>query len=315
MSLRVLITAPYMQPVLERFMPALRARGIEVVVPEVVERLDEAQLLALVGDVDGVVCGDDAFTARVLDAAPRLRVLSKWGTGIDSIDQDACSARGVAVRNTSDAFTEPVADSALGYVLSFARRLPWMDRAMKGGAWEKLPGRALGECTLGIVGVGHIGKAVARRARAFGMTLLGNDPLAMPPDFVAETGIAMVELPQLLAQADFVSLHCDLNPTSRQLIDAAALSAMQPHAVLINTARGALVDEAALATALGDGRIAGAAMDVFEQEPLPAESPLRALEQVMIAPHNSNSSPRAWERVHRSTLDNLFDVLGLPPLA
>ncbi len=306
---RVLVSAPYMLPVLERFRPELEARGAEVVVATVEERLEEEQLIPLLADVDGVICGDDRFTDRVLASAPRLRVISKWGTGVDSIDRDACARRGIAVKNTLDAFSGPVADTVLGYALAFARRLPAMDREMKAGRWQKLPSRALSECTFGIVGVGAVGKTVARRVKAFGSRLLGNDLVAMPDGFLAETGIEMTGFEDLLGRCDFVSVNCDLNPTSRGLFGAAAFAAIRPGAVLINTARGPIVQEAALCEALRSGRLAGAALDVFEHEPLPVDSPLRAMEQVMLAPHNSNSSPAAWERVHRSTLDNLFVVL------
>jgi D-3-phosphoglycerate dehydrogenase len=186
-----------------------------------------------------------------------------------------------------------------------------MDRAMKAGRWEKIPGRALHECCLGVVGVGAIGKSVLRRARAFGMALLGNDIVTIPAEFVSEVGVEMTTLADLLGRADFVSLNCDLNPTSRHLIDRAALEAMRPTAVLINTARGPVVDQAVLVAALQAGRIAGAALDVYEDEPLPAESPLLTMENVLLAPHNANSSPAAWERVHFNTVRNLFAGLGL----
>jgi D-3-phosphoglycerate dehydrogenase len=239
-----------------------------------------------------------------------LKVIAKWGTGIDSIDRAACQRRGIVVRNTLDAFSTPVADTVLGYMLCFARKLPWMDRAMRAGTWEKLPGRALSECVLGVVGVGNVGKAVVRRAIGFGMRVLGHDPVAMPADFLAATKIEMVPRDTLFEQADFVSINCDLNPTSRGLIDDAALARMKPTAVLINTARGPIVQEAALVRALEQGKLGGAALDVFEHEPLPLDSPLRGMDNVMLAPHNSNSSPTAWERVHESTIAQLLDVLG-----
>jgi D-3-phosphoglycerate dehydrogenase len=301
-----------MLPTVERFRPVFAHYGLELIVPEVHERLEAEQILQHAGLFDGAVCGDDRFNAEVLAAcAPRLKVISKWGTGIDSIDRDAAAKLGIQIRNTPDAFTDAVADSAMAYILSFARQTPWLDRAVKSGQWSKLPGRSLLECTLGVVGVGRIGKAVLRRARGFGMRLLGNDIIEIDPAFVAETGVEQVPLPELLAQADFVSLNCDLNPSSQHLIDAAALARMQPAAVLVNTARGPLVDELALVAALQAGRIAGAALDVFEHEPLPLDSPLRKMDNVLLAAHNSNASPRAWERVHWNTIRNLLDGLGI----
>ena len=309
----ILLSAPYMLPSLDRFRPVLERYGLDLLVPEVRERLEEADLLKYAGQFDGAICGDDRYTARVLEAcAPRLKVISKWGTGIDSIDAAACARLGIKLCRTTDAFTMPVADSVMGYILAFARRLLWMDKAMKADEWEKIPGRALSECTLGIIGVGNIGKALARRARAFGMKVLGNDIIEIDLSFIAETGIQMTDLDSLLAESDFVSVNCDLNPTSHHLVNARTLTRMRPAAVLINTARGPLVDEAALVAALKAGTIGGAALDVFEVEPLPADSPLKQMDNVMLAPHNSNSSPAAWERVHWNTIRNLLEGLGIP---
>jgi D-3-phosphoglycerate dehydrogenase / 2-oxoglutarate reductase len=199
----------------------------------------------------------------------------------------------------------------MGYLLAFVRRQPWMDREMKAGQWSKLPGHTLSECTLGVIGVGTIGKTVVRRGRAFGMKVLGNDIVEIDPAFVSESGVEMTDLPTLLSHSDFVSLNCDLNPTSRHLINADTLSLVKPEAVLINTARGPIVDETALIQALQAKRLAGAALDVFEVEPLPANSPLLQMDNVLLAPHNANSSPAAWERVHRNTIRNLLEGLGI----
>lgn len=308
----VLFTAPYMIPFLDRFRPLLEGYGIQLIVPEVRERMEEEDLLRYAGQFDGAICGDDRYTARVIEACiPRLKVISKWGTGIDSIDASACSRYGIKIGRTPNAFTTPVADTVLGYLLAFVRRQPWMDKAMKAGAWEKIPGKALSEATLGIVGVGNIGKAVARRARAFGMTVLGNDIVEVDHVFVTETGIRMTDLDTLLAESDFVSLNCDLNPTSYHLMNSKTLARMKPSAVLINTARGPIVEEKALIEALQAGRLGGAALDVFEVEPLPLDSPLMKMDNVLLAPHNANSSPAAWERVHRNTIQNLLEGLGL----
>ena len=310
MKWRILVSAPYLQPVIEQFRPMFDAYNAEIILPEVHERLSEEDLLDLVGDIDGVVAGDDRFTRKVLEkAVPRLRVISKWGTGIDSFDQKACREFGVVIRNTTDAFTHPVADSVLGYVLCFARKLPWMDQQMKLGVWDKMPGRALNESTLGIIGVGRIGKAIALRAKYFGVRILGNDLVEMPEDFLNESGIEMIPKEQLLQESDFVTLNCDLNPTSRHLMGLREFQTMKSSAVVINLARGSLIDESALVTVLTSGGIAGAAMDVFEEEPLPDNSPLRGMENVLLAPHNSNSSPKAWARVHEYTLKNLFEAL------
>ncbi|MCS3783580.1 phosphoglycerate dehydrogenase [Salinibacter ruber] len=309
MNYKVLISAPYMQPEVDRFQPVFKEYGVDVVVPAVEERMEEEELLEWVDDVDGVICGDDRFTERVLKAASDLKVISKWGTGIDSIDQEACRRYGVAVFNTPDAFSEPVADTVMGYVLCFARNLPWMDAAMKNGIWKKIDGFALRESTLGVIGVGDVGKTVVQRAEAFGMRVLGNDRVEIPSSFLEVHDVEMMGRQKLLDESDFVSLNTDLNETSRHLIDATALNQMKSEAVLVNASRGPVVDEEALIDALNTGNIRGAALDVFEQEPLPETSPLRKMENVMLAPHNANSSPEAWEHVHRNTISNLIKEL------
>jgi D-3-phosphoglycerate dehydrogenase len=308
----ILFSAPYMIPVLDRFKLIFEQNGLELIVPDVQERLAERELLAYAGSFDGAICGDDAFSAQVLEAcAPRLKVISKWGTGIDSIDQEAAARLGIKVCNTPNAFTLPVADTVMGYILAFARQLPWMDDAMKAGLWKKIPSHSLSECTLGVVGVGRIGRAVLRRARVFGMELLGNDIVKPPQDFIAEHRVEMTTLEDLLSRSDFVSLNCDLNPTSYQLISARTLSLMKPTGVLINTSRGAVVAEMALVQALRTGTIAGAALDVFEEEPLPLDHPFLTMDNVLLAPHNANSSPSAWEHVHWNTIRNLFSGLNI----
>ncbi len=313
MKWNVLVTAPYLQPVIDRFRPELEARGAALVVPPVLERLEEQDLLPLMADIDGVMCGDDRFTRRVIEASPRLKVLSKWGTGIDSLDAEACRERGVAIRRTRDAFSVPVAETVLGFVLAFTRRIVAGNALMHAGTWEKLPGRTLAECVLGVVGVGDTGRAVVRTMRALGMRVLGHDIREIPDWFVARTGLEVTDLEILLAESDFVSLHTDLNPTSHHLMSDARFARMRPGAVLINASRGPVTDEAALARALASGRIAGAALDVFEIEPLPADSPLLAMDNVLLSPHNANSSPLYWEKIHRTTIDNLLEELERRP--
>lgn len=302
-----------MIPFVDRFKPVFDHYHVDLIVPNVNERLSEDELLVYAGKFDGAICGDDRYTERVIRAClPRLKVISKWGTGIDSIDKQAAESLNVQVCNTPGAFTVPVADSVMAYILAFARRQSWMDRAMKAGEWKKIPGKALSECTLGVVGVGTIGSAVIQRAYAFGMNILGNDIKPVPADFTSRYDVEMTNLENLLSRADFISINTDLNPTSRHLINEKTLRLVKPTAVLINTARGPIVEEPALIAALSEGRIAGAGLDVFEEEPLPQDSPLKTMDNVMLAPHNSNSSPTAWENVHWNTIHNLLSALKIP---
>lgn len=314
--MRVLVTAPYMLYTLNRFRDLFEEEGIELVVPEVEERLSAEELLPYAGEIDGAICGDDEFSREVQVAySPRLKVISKWGTGIDSIDQEAAAELGIQVRNTLGAFTESVSDTVIGYMLAFARQIPWLDGDMKQGRWTKREARALHECSLGVVGVGRIGKAVLRKADAFGMELFGNDIVAIDPAFLDQVPVSMVELPALLQASDFVSINCDLNPTSHHLFSMAEFDLLRPNAVLINTARGPVVEQESLVKALQTGKLAGAGLDVFEDEPLPGDSPLRTMDDVLLAPHNANASLLAWERVNWNTIRNLYDGLGLEPPA
>jgi D-3-phosphoglycerate dehydrogenase len=312
----VLLSAPYIIPFIDRFRPVFAQYELEVIIAPVQERLEESDILRYAGQFDGAICGDDRYSQSALEAcSPRLKVISKWGTGIDSIDQQAAEHLGIKVCRTVNAFTLPVADTVMGYMLAFVRRLPWMDQDMKTGNWNKIPGRSLSECTLGVIGLGNCGKAVLRRARAFGMQLFGNDIVPIAPDFLVENSVELTNLENLLERCDFVTLHCDLNPTSYHLMNEHTLKLMKPSGVLINTSRGPVVCEPDLVRALQERRIAGAALDVYENEPLPKDSPLLSMNQVMLAPHNANSSPAAWERVHWNTIRNLVTGLGLDTAA
>jgi len=309
----VLVSAPYMLPFMDRFGPVLEHFDIHPIIPEVHERLEAEEILRYAGQFEGAVCGDDRYNADVIKAClPALKVISKWGTGIDSIDKQAAESMGVRVMNTPNAFTVPVSESVISSMLNFARLQPWMDRAMKNGIWDKIPGHTLSESTIGVVGVGNCGKAVLRRARAFGMKLLGNDIVEIAPDFLVENGVEMTTLEDLLQRADYISLNTSLTPSAYHLTNAETLHLVKPNAVLINTSRGPVVHEVALIEALQQGRLRGAALDVFEQEPLPLESPLLQMDNVLLSPHNTNSSPFYWERVHWNTLRNLLIGLDIP---
>ena len=308
----VLLTAPYMMSSVERFRKVIEGYyGIKLIVPEVQQKLNEEEILSYAGQFDGTICGDDIYSERVIQGClPRLKVISKWGTGIDAIDKPAATRLGVVVGNTLNAFTIPVSETAIGYMLSYVRGLQFMNTTMHQGVWNKPPITTLSECTIGIVGVGNIGQAIVRRLRPFGCRLLVNDIAHIKPDFLIEHRIEAVDLKTLLEQSDIVTMHTDLNPSSRHLINAETLSYMKPTALLINTSRGPVVDEAALADALREKKIGSAALDVFETEPLPTNSPLLSMDNVMLAPHNSNFSPMACERIHWNTIKNCLEPLG-----
>ena len=309
MKWRVMVSAPYMQLEIDRFREWFREHDIEIDVPPVKERLEEEDLLAVIEKYDGVICGDDRFTENVYKAAKKLKVISKWGTGIDSVHKEIAEKYGIVVCNTPDAFSHPVSDTVLGFMLSFSRSIIASDRLMKDGQWEKIPGKTRGEQVLGIIGCGNIGTRVAKKASAFGMKILAYDIKEIPKPIAEQYQIAQVSLDEVLGQADFVSTNCDLNESSYHILSTNEFKKMKNSAIVINTARGGVVDEVALIKALQEKEIAGCGLDVFEYEPLPIDSPLRHMDNVILSSHNSNSSPEYWGKVHKNTLNNLYQVL------
>jgi len=312
MTARVLVTCLHLQRHLERYAERFEMHRVEVETPEVVQQMREAELLPIIGRFDGMVAGDDEITAQVLEAGrPRLRVVSKWGIGIDSIDQEAARRLEIAVYNTPGALGDEVADVIIGYLVLLARRLHAMDRSVREDGWLKPQGISLRGKRLGVIGIGSIGAAVVRRGHVLGMEVIGYDPIEIGADLRRQTGLAMVTIDELLATSDFVSLCCPLTPDTKHLVDASALARMKPGAYLINTARGGLIDEPALVEALVTGRLAGAALDVFETEPLPVESRLRQLDGVILGTHNASNTLEAVLRVNEMAIANLFRGLGI----
>lgn len=300
-SPRVLISNIMMLKERPRFDAALREMGYDPVWAEVHQFMDEAACLAAVGDIDGWLAGDDRISRAVLQAAlPRLKVIAKWGTGTDSIDRAAAVDLGVPVLNSPGAFADAVAEVAFGLILMLTRHLAEIDRAIRAGGWPKPQGIELRGATLGMIGRGAIGGRIAELGAAFGMNVLHHDP------FVAGS-IAPLEL---AARADIVCIACALTPENFHIVGRDFLAAMKPGALVINVARGPLVDEAALIAALQAGQIAGAGLDVFETEPVAADNPLLAMKNVVLSSHNANNGLRAVEAVHANTLRNLASVLG-----
>lgn len=312
MSTRALVTCLHLQRHLDRYEQRFRRHGIEVEAPEVMQQMREAELLPIIGRFDGMVAGDDEVTARVLEAGcPRLRVVAKWGIGVDGIDREAARRLGVAVYNTPGVFADEVADVVVGYLVSLARGLHAMDRSVRAGGWLKPQGVSLRGKRLGVVGVGSIGAAVVRRGHTLGLEVVGHDAVEVDAELRRATGLAMVGLDELLATSDFISLCCPLTPETRHLIDASALSRTKPGVFLINTARGGLVAEPALVAALTAGRLGGAALDVFESEPLPDDSPLRGFNSVIFGTHNASNTLEAVLRVNEMAIANLLRGLGI----
>ena len=275
-------------------------------------------LKAKAADADGLLCLlTDRIDAELLAGAPRLKVVSQMAVGYDNIDVQACTARGVVVGNTPGVLTETTADLAFALLLATARNLVEAERYTRSGEWRTwspmlLTGPDVHHATLGIVGMGRIGYEMARRAHGFQMRIVytARNP---HPDVERDFGAQHVALDTLLAAGDFVSLHLPFSPATKHFIGAAELARMRPSALLINTARGPIVDQSALVSALQTGTIAGAGLDVFEIEPLPLDDPLLRLPNVTLLPHIGSASTATRTRMAELAAENLVcGLLGKP---
>jgi glyoxylate reductase len=271
------------------------------------------ELLRRVAGCDGVLMlVTDRVDDELLDAAgASLRVVSNYAVGFDNVDVPACTRRGIQVGNTPGALTETTADLAWALLMAAGRRVAEGDRYVRAGRWrtwgpQLLLGSDVHGATLGVVGLGRIGQAVARRAAGFGMTVLYWSRTRAEPDMERELGATFVELEELLERSDFVTLHVSLNGETRHLIDAAALARMKPSAVLVNTARGPVVDQAALAEALRDGTIAAAGLDVTDPEPIAPDDPLLELENCLVVPHIASASHATRGKMAEMAAANLL---------
>ena len=254
---------------------------------------------------------DTPLTSRVIDALPACQAIIRYGVGVDSIDIPAATRRGVIVANSADFCTEEVSDHAAALLLASVKRIAFHDRRIRAGKWQgftpKPPLRRVGSLTLGLVGWGRIAQATARKMQGFEMRILVADPYV--PSIPAGSKVELVSLEQLLRESDLISLHSPLNAETKHLIGDQQLALMKPTAFLINTSRGGVVDEVALVRALQDDRLGGAALDVFEIEPLPADSALRTMEQVTLTPHYAASSQDSMEHLHGTVTDSIEAIL------
>lgn len=313
---KALLTCHHLQRHFEKLRPQYDALGVVPVLPRVAgQQLDAAAMRAAIVGVDAVIAGDDTIDASVLEAgkAAGLKAVIKWGIGTDSIDKVAAARLGLPVYNTPAVFGEEVADLALSLLLMLTRRTHDMHRSVVEGGWLKVEGRSLNGLTAGVIGLGSIGLAIARRVRACGMSVVGYDVRPVGADILAANHTEQVALRDLFARSDVVLLACNLTPENRHMLDAAAFAAMKPGVLVINVARGPLVDEAALIASLASGQVGGAGLDVFEDEPLAMSSPLRGFDTCVFCSHNGSNTLQAVARINQMTTDILFHVLGLKP--
>lgn len=297
-------------PVSSKGIALLRQQpGLEVVALS--QRLPEAELLPLVADVAAIVVRSETkITAAVIAAAPRLRVVGRAGVGVDNIDVEAATSRGVVVMNTPGGNTISTAELTFSMLMALARKIPQAHASMRAGEWNRkaFSGTELYGKTLGVLGLGRIGTEVARRAIAFGMTVLAYDPY-ITLSRAGALQVQLAELDEIYARADFITVHMPMTPETRGMLNAAAFARMKEGVRVLNCARGGIIDETDLLAALQGGKVAGAALDVYQQEPLPAESPLRALPQVIMTPHLGASTEEAQENVGIEVAEGIRDFL------
>lgn len=280
----------------------LRERGVELRFPDAERPLEEPEMVALVRGCEGLIVGLDPVSAAVLDAGP-LRVVVKYGSGLDNVDLEAAATRGVTVTATPGANARSVAELTIALLLALARHVVAHDRLVRAGSWTRRLGIELDGRRLGVVGYGAIGGLVGRLAAGLGMSVVARDP------FVHDADVELVPLDELLRSSDAVSLHLPLDERTRGLIGARELALMPPGALLVNTARGGLVDEAALAGALRSGRLGGAAFDCFAEEPLSPDSPLLALGSFIASPHAGAATEDAVGRTALQAVELLLEAL------
>lgn len=303
----VMISAPYMMKDIETFKRFYEMMNVNVIVAEVEERLSAKDLIKYHKLYQVALIGDDGYNAETLSNCG-AKALCKWGTGIDSIDVEYCLKNGIEVYNTPNAFSVPVAQSIMAAIFGFIRTTFASNEMMHNekGSWVKLQGRTLEECTIGIIGLGNIGKHLVNYLRPYNCRILGNDIISE----IRLEGVNHVSLEEVLSGSDVVCLCTTLNPTSNYIINSDTIKMMKKGAYLINMARGPLIEENCLIEAIEKGELGGAALDVFEREPLSEKSKFRELKNVIISSHNTNSSPKYWEKVHINTIRNSIKALN-----
>lgn len=307
--MKILVTCPPMLGLIDEFIPPAREQGFELVPAKVTQTLSQEELVALLPQFDGWIIGDDPATRRVFEAgkAGRLKAAVKWGIGVDNVDFAACKDLGIPIINTPQMFGGEVADVGLALLIGLARELFLIDRGVRAGGWPKPAGISLAGKTVGLVGFGDIGRALAKRLLACDMKVVAYDP-----GIEGDGGLAGVERaawPQRVEEADFLAFTCSLNAKNRHMLDAAVLARCKRGVRVVNVARGPLIDEQALIAALQSGQVASAGLDVFEVEPLPADSPLRDMPQCVFGSHNGSNTKDAVRRASHEAMSRLFGFL------
>ena len=306
--MKVLVTPTSLQPGKnEAMLSILREQGYDLVFNPAGRPLEADELKELLADCDGYVAGLDFITREVLENCPNLKVVSRYGVGCDRVDLEAAKELGIAVTNTPGVNAEAVGELAFGLILAVARKIPYLDRSTREGGWVRSTGMEMLGKTIGILGLGAIGKVVARCAGGFGMKVMAYDPY-INEDYCKEHDIESASFEEVMQRANVISLHLPLLPATTHMIDGKAFEMMQPGTILVNASRGGIIDEDAAYEALKSGKLGGLALDAFEQEP-PKDSKLFEFDNVIATPHTGAHTREATDNMARASIQNLIDIL------
>lgn len=309
--MKILVTCPPMLRMIDNFRPLFAQYGAQITTPNVVQTLSVEQLKELVPQHDGWIIGDDPATRAVFEAgkAGQLKAAVKWGIGVDNVDFAACKDLNIPITNTPNMFGGEVADIAVGYVIGLARQTFDIDRGVRNGDWPKPRGISLAGKTVALVGYGDIGKNTARRLLAADMRIVAYDPYA--PDDANMPSVERAQWPERINEADFIVINCALTPSSHHMLNADVLSKCKPGVRIVNVGRGPIIEEPALETALDSGQVFSVALDVFEVEPLPMNSPMRTHPRCVLGSHNASNTADAVERTSEIAIEKLMGFLGV----
>lgn len=294
------------------FKPIFEAHEIQLICPDFVQTLSEDELCELLPNMDGWIIGDDPASYKVLEAGKQgqLKAVVKWGVGVDNVDFDACKKLGLPVSNTPRMFGEEVADVALGYIIGLARQTFLIDRGVRAGNWPKPAGMSLPGKKLGLIGFGDIGQAIAKRCKAFGLDLTIWDPYASPTS-EDQSHYSFKSYPEGIEELDFLVASCALTSETKHMVNEAIFNRAKDGLRVVNVSRGGIVDEKALIDALNSGKVHSAGLDVFEDEPLPTNAPIRAFERCILGTHNGSNTVDAVIRASHQAIRLLFGFLEI----
>lgn len=310
--MKVLITCPPMLRRIDEFRSIFADKGIELVLPNVVQTMTEEELIGILPTCDGWIIGDDPATERVFSAgkAGKLKAAVKWGVGVDNVDFNACKELSIPIINTPNMFGAEVASVAVGYVLGLARQTYFIDREIRKGNWLKPVGRSLKDKIVALIGFGDIGKASARYLKVFGMRINVYDPYASRSE-EDEKCYQFYNFPDNLQEADYVVITCALNDSTRNMINASIIAQMKEGVNVVNVSRGGIIDETALLYGIKSGKIEAVALDVFETEPLPLSSPFLEIDNCILGSHNGSNTIEGVQRASLQAIEYLFKFLNI----